>query len=186
MFSLSLVCFGLFSFYIVIFSFIDLKCVRYVLPTLPAFAYFVIYALEKILNFIKYGWDDKNTGSKNIKSKFRLRVSQFIPIILIALLLFTAFNFTTTVEIDELSLNFDHASNFLLDYDSDYQSKEIGANVGDRYYEWYFKKNVDLIDTNNFNSSDYDYVFVYYDLNNDDYHEIYHDGIIGVYERNQI
>lgn len=104
MFSLSLVCFGLFSFYIVIFSFIDLKCVRYVLPTLPAFAYFVIYALEKILNFIKYGWDDKNTGSKNIKSKFRLRVSQFIPIILIALLLFTAFNFTNTVEIDELSL----------------------------------------------------------------------------------
>lgn len=72
-----------------------------------------------------------------------------------------------------------------MDYDSDYQSKEIGANVGDRYYEWYFKKNVDLIDLDNFNSSDYDYVFVYYDLNNDDYHKICRDGIISVYERNQ-
>lgn len=187
-FTLSLVCFGLFSFYFIIFSFMHLKCVRYILPTLPAFAYFVIYALDNVLNFIKYGWEDGNSlnkvNSKQIKSNLRFRVSQAIPIILIVLLLFTAFNFTNTVEIDDWSLNFDAASNFLLDYDSDYQSKEIGVDVGDRYYEWYFKKDVDLINTNDFNSSDYYYIFVNSNLNNDDYHKIYRDGSIRVYERN--
>lgn len=185
-FSLSLLCFGLFSFYIVIFSFMHLKCVRYILPTLPAFAYFVIYAFENILNFIKYGWDDEksvNDDSKKIKSDFRLNISRAIPLIMIVLLLFMAFNFTNTVEIDELSLNFDSAANFLIDYDPDYQSKDIAGNPGDRYYEWYFQKDVELLN-HDFNSSDYYYIFVYNDLGNDDYHEIHRDGIIGVYERN--
>ena len=183
-FSLSLVCFGLFSFYMAIFSFMHLKCVRYILPTLPAFAYFVIYALDSILNYIKYGWEDKSSDKPKVKSDFRLRASQILPIIMIVLLLFTAFNFTNTVEIDDLSLNFHNAANFLLDHDQDYQSKDIGVNTGDRYYEWYFKKDVDRINPNRFNSSDYDYVFVYDDLDNPDYHEIYRHGIVGVYERN--
>ena len=183
-FSLSLVCFGLFSFYMAIFSFMHLKCVRYILPTLPAFAYFVIYALDSILNHIKYGWEDKSSDKPKVKSDFRLRASQILPIIMIVLLLFTAFNFTNTVEIDDLSLNFHNAANFLLDHDQDYQSKDIGVNTGDRYYEWYFKKDVDRINVNHFNSSDYDYVFVYYDLDNPDYHEVYRHGIVGVYERN--
>ena len=186
-FSLSLVCFGLFSFYLIIFSFINLKCVRYILPTFPAFAYFVIYALDNILEFIKYGWKDKTSLNKNdvkkIKSKFRFKASQIIPILLIVLLLVTAFNFTNTVGNDKLSLNFDSASNFLMDYDPDYQSKNIGVTPTERYYEWYFQKDVDLIDVNNFNSSDYDYLLVY-KLKNDNYHEIYRDGYVGVYERN--
>ena len=186
-FSLSLVCFGLFSFYFIIFSFMHLKCVRYILPTFPAFVYFVIYALENILNFIKCGWEEKSldySDSKKAKSDFRLRLSQLIPVVMILLLLFTAFNFTNTVEIDDWSLNFDSASNFLLDYDSDYQSKEIGVDVGDRYYEWYFLKDVDLINPHSFNSSDYNYIFVNSNLDNDDYHKIYRDGRIRVYERN--
>ena len=186
-FSLSLVCFGLFSFYFIIFSFMHLKCVRYILPTFPAFVYFVIYALENILNFIKCGWEEKSlddSDSKKAKSDFRLRLSQLIPVVMILLLLFTAFNFINTVEIDDWSLNFDSASNFLLDYDSDYQSKEIGVDVGDRYYEWYFLKDVDLINPHSFNSSDYNYIFVNSNLDNDDYHKIYRDGRIRVYERN--
>ena len=183
-FSLSFVCFGLFAFYMAIFSFMHLKCVRYILPTLPAFAYFVIYAIESILDYIRYGWEDKSSDDAKVKSGFRLRVSKIIPVIMIVLLLFTAFNFTNTVEIDDLSLDFHNAANFLLDYDSDYQSKDIGVNTGDRYYEWYFKKDVDRIDVNHFNSSDYDYVFVYDDLDNPDYHEVYRHGIVGVYERN--
>ena len=157
------------------------------MPTFPAFVYFVIYALENILNFIKCGWEEKSlddSDSKKAKSDFRLRLSQLIPVVMILLLLFTAFNFINTVEIDDWSLNFDSASNFLLDYDSDYQSKEIGVDVGDRYYEWYFLKDVDLINPHSFNSSDYNYIFVNSNLDNDDYHKIYRDGRIRVYERN--
>lgn len=183
-FSMSIVCFGLFAFYMAIFSFMHLKCVRYILPTLPAFAYFVVYALDNILDYIRYGWEDKSSDAPKVKSDFRMRVSQAIPIIMVVLLLFTAFTFTSTVEIDDLSLNFHNAANFLLEHDPDYQSKDIGVNTGDRYYEWYFKKDVDRIRVNHFNSSDYDYVFVYDDLNNSDYHEVYRHGIVGVYERN--
>lgn len=184
-FTLSLVCFGLLSFYIIIFSFINLKCLRYILPTLPAFAYFTIYALDNILNYIKYGWEDnRSLNDVKIKSKFRLKVSQIIPLIFIVLLLFTSFNFTNTVEIDEWGLNFDSTANFLLDYDSDYQSKDIGASHGERYYEWYFQKPVDKFNPVDFNSSDYYYLFANNDLNYDGYHEIYRSGIIGVYERN--
>ena len=188
--SLSVMSFGLFSFYIIIFSFLHIKCVRYILPTFPAFTYFVIYALENILNFIKYDWDTpeylKDRDIKNIKSDYRLRLSQIIPIIMIIFLLFTAFNFTNTVEVDDLSLNFDSAAKFFIDYDPDYQSKEIGVFSVDRYYEWYFQKDIDLINPSDFNSSDYDYVFVYNDLDNDDYHEIHRDGIIRIYERNNV
>ena len=180
-FALSLVCIGLFSFYMIIFSFLHLKCVRYILPTFPAFVYFVIYAFDNILQFIKYGQDTKNNVRK-IKSNFRFRISQILPILMIVLLLFTAFNFTNTVEIDELSLNFDSTANFLIDYDSDYHSKDIAVTPTERYYEWYFQKDVDLINQNLYKSSDYDYILVY-DLNNDNYHEIYRDGKIGVYEK---
>jgi hypothetical protein len=154
------------------------------MPTLPAFAYFVVYALDNILDFIKYGWEDKSLSKADVKSGFRLRLSQAIPLIIIVLLLFTAFNFTNTVEIDDMSLNFESTANFLLDYDHDYQSKGIGVYIGERYYEWYFQKDVDTIDQIDYNSSDYYYIIKYYDLDNKDYHEIYRDGILGVYERN--
>ncbi len=61
-------------------------------------------------------------------------------------------------------LRFDSAANFLKDYGADYQSKGIAGNPGDRYYEWYLQKDIDLFNPSDFNSSDYYYVFVYNDL----------------------
>lgn len=187
-FSLSLLCFGLFSFYIVIFSFLHLKCVRYILPSFPAFAYFVIYSLDNLLNFIKYGWEDKNQldlNLKEIKSNFRFRLSQVIPIILVVLLLFTAFNFTNTCELDELGVNFDSSANFLLNYDSNYQSTDIAVDYGEKYYDWYFKKEVfPIVDYSNFNASEFKYLIIYgnEDINPNIFNQIYKNGSVAVYE----
>jgi len=56
-------------------------------------------------------------------------------------------------------LSFKFFNEFLICYDSNGQSKEIGFYLGDRYYEWYFQKDVDLITPSKVKPSDY-YLFI--------------------------
>jgi hypothetical protein len=193
--ALSIVLIALFSFYILIFSLMDLKCVRYILIIFVAITYFVILSLEIIQNFIKYGWDDKplllnlvNGGNMKCiiesKNNFRNTVSKVLLLILIILFLFTAFNFINTVEIDEIGVSIDSVSNYLIDYDSDYQSKRIGVKSGEMFYEWYFQKKVDVIDFNQSYESNYTYIITYPELDDSNYHELYHYGGTFLYEHN--
>ena len=93
-FSLFIMCLSLFSFYLVVVSYIDLKCFRYVLPAFPALTYFIIYALNEIIELINHGFDNekkllmKYNHEKIIsKSNFRNNISKVIPIILILICL---------------------------------------------------------------------------------------------------
>ena len=184
-FVLSIICLGLFVFYLIIFSLMDLKCVRYILPTFPAVVYFVIYSLDVILKFIKNGFEG-NEISNSLESENTIRdyVVKAIPLILIIILLFTAFNFTNTVEIDPIGLEIHKVSNYLIKHDDNYQNKSIGVKSGEMFYEWYFQKKVDVIDVDNLNSSDnYTYIITWPKLNNENYHELYHSGGTFLYEK---
>ena len=195
--ALSIMVFALFSFYLVIVSFIEIKCFRYLLPAFPAIIYFVIYSLDNILDFINNGFDDENTllskfkssnfvYLKNSKSKFRQNLSKAIPIILIVICLFCIFNFSNTVEINEDGHDKIDFCNFIKEYDDNYQSKTILGYMGVRTFEWYLNK--DILrwgqDVTEFNPDDYEYIITQIDtFHNKNYDEIYNVGKYHLYER---
>ena len=196
-FSLALISFALFSFYLVVVSYVNIKCVRYLLPAFPAFIYFVILALDYILEFINTGFDDENSLKekfksnnfnylRNSKSDLRIKLSKVIPIILIILCLVIVFNFTNTVEINEDGLDRIDFCDFIKEYDNDYQSKSFMGYRELRIFEWYLNK--DILkwgdDVTEFNPDDHDYIITEVKtLDNVNYEEVYHKGKYHFYER---
>ena len=171
-----ILCLASFTFYFVIFSSLNIKCVRYILPVFPAFVFFTIYSIENIMNFI----DNLDLKSK-VNSKFNF--SNILLILFIILLLFNTFNFTSTVEIDKASLAIDDVANYLIEYDKNYQSKEIGIESGVRFYEWYFQKDIELYNNDSLKNAKYDYI-ISTEINNFNYHEIYRSNDLVIYEKN--
>ncbi|WP_292884677.1 glycosyltransferase family 39 protein [Methanobrevibacter sp. UBA212] len=196
-FSLSIMCFALFSFYLVVVSYVNIKCVRYLLPAFPALIYFVILALDYILEFINTGFDDENSLKeklksnnfnylRNSKSDLRIKLSKVIPIILIVLCLVMVFNFTNTVEINQDGLDRIDFCNFIKEYDDDYQSKSFMGYRELRIFEWYLNK--DILkwgeDVTEFNPDDHDYLILEVKkLDDKNYKEVYHKGKYRLYER---
>ena len=192
-FALAVMSIALFVFYLVIFSYMDLKCVRYILPTFPGFVYLTILALETILNFIKSGWDDERILSSKskgnygelYKSKSNLRgnLSKCIPVLLILICLFMVFNFTNTVDECDNAIFIDEGANFLINYDHNLSSKSIACTYGDMFFEWYFKEDMDILSKDKLDSANQDYIITDFEWDNENYKEIYDKGCVIIYER---
>lgn len=195
----SLVCFCLFTFYLIIHSLIDIKALRYILPTLPAFTYFVIYSWDQILNFSGNNSDNPNLNKDKFEVNDSYFLSRFLTIIFIVVILVMIFNFPSTVEYDNSALQIDSVANYLIIYDDNYMNKEIGASGGIRVYEWYFNKDVDLVnlsgsnaerlvylgfDLNEFDQNKYDYIITSIKWHHENYTKIYQEGATCIYERN--
>ena len=196
---ISLTCFCLFAFYLIVFSLMDVKAIRYILPTFPAFVYFVIYSLKHVLKFLENGFDNPNLSENKFEVNNNHFISRFLTIIFIILMLFMIFNFTSTVEFDDSALQIDSVANYLINYDDNYMDKEIGASGGIRPYEWYFNKDVDLVnisgsnaenwvflgfDLKEFNQTKYDYIITSAKWKHENYTKIYQKGATKLYERN--
>ena len=169
-FSVSLAAFGLFLFYFIAVSFINLKCFRYLLPAFPGFVYLVIYSLDYICEFVRDGLDNeesllKKFNKENIipKSDFRKNISKAVPIIFIIVCLFFAFNFTNTVEVNENGNQIIELCDFIKEYDPDYQSKDIITLWDIRYFEWYLNKDIDKldVDVDKLDPNKYEYVITF-------------------------
>lgn len=196
-FSLSIICFALFSFYLVAVSSIDLKCVRYLLPAIPGFIYFVIYSFNYILEFINCGFDDEKSLKlklkydnfdffKYSKSKLRLTFSKVLPIILIVICLFVAFNFSNTVDINQDGLDRVEFCEFIQEYDDDYHNKTFLGFRELRIFEWYLNQDIlkwgeDIVE---FNPDDFYYVITEVKtMDDNNFKEVYHKGKYHFYER---
>ncbi|WP_303738175.1 glycosyltransferase family 39 protein [Methanobrevibacter thaueri] len=197
-FTVSLICFCLFTFYLIVFSLMDIKTERYILPTFPALVYFVIYSLNQVFNFIGNNFDSP-TFNKDKSEDNSYFLSRFLTIIFIILLLFMIFNFPSTVEYDDMALQIDSVANYLINYDENFMDKEIGSSGGLRFYEWYFKNEVDLVnipgshadrlvgigfELKEFNQTKYDYIITTAKWQHENYTKIYHEGATSLYERN--
>ena len=172
---------ALFIFYMLVFSYMDIKCIRYILPAIPAFIFFVIYALESILQVIGNGFDNKNGKNKYFVPK-RL-VSKLIPVVLIVICLIVVFNYTNTVEIADRGNEIVEVCDFIIDHDPDYQSKEIGSYI-DRYIEWYLNKKINLVNDFPPENSNLTYIISQEKFDSPLYDEIYDSGSLYVYEKN--
>lgn len=118
-----------FLIYFIFFTFLNIKVNRYIITVFPAFIYFAILAIDEILSYFK-SREFLQFNDKNILS--------IIPIILIAFCIFSAFAFPSIVHYNEDFNKNKVIAEYLMDYDSDYNLKEI-AVYNQRSLNWYLK-----------------------------------------------
>ena len=109
----------------------NIKVNRYIITVFPAFIYFVIYALNEILDC---------AGKLNFLEFKKQNLLNLIPIILIVFCIFSAFAFSSTVHYNEDFNRNKVIADYLMEYDQDYGSKEI-AVFNQRSYNWFLKDN---------------------------------------------
>lgn len=144
-FRLSLLVLMWFLIYFIFFSLDAIKVDRYILTVMPAFVYFFIYFLDAICERFS-----------------NIPFVKVIPAVLIIICLILSFNFTETVENPAYAVELEEGFNFLIQYDDDYQDKEI-ISVLNKYASWYLQKDIDLMtsSTLNLDDSNASYVVLY-------------------------
>ena len=119
-----------FLVYFIFFTFLNIKVNRYVITAFPAFIYFAIFAINEILQV-----------SKNHNFEFKSKnILNIVPILLIVFCIFSAFAFPATVHYNEDFNKNKVIADYLIEYDSDYNSKEV-AVYNQRSLNWYLKDN---------------------------------------------
>ena len=181
-FAFSVMNLALFLIFLLVFSYMNIKCIRYILPAIPGFIYFVVYALEYIFDYIEGGFSIYGNifTSKKVNNKL---ISKLILIVLIILCIVVVCNFTNTVEIAERGNEVIDVCDFIIAYDPNYQSKNIGSCM-ERYFEWYLNKDLNLTHNVALNESNFTYIIYQKELNEDNYHLIYNTNSYFVYEKN--
>ena len=150
---------------------------HYIITALPAFVYFLILALESLLDHCK---------DLNLLKSLKRGVWKVIPIILILLAVFSAFTFAGTVEIDERIKAPELMADYLMDYDENYTSSQVAVyNV--RYYDWLLKmKTIPLPDEriNVLDSSNITYYISDNEFNLSNYTMIHKENNLYLYKHN--
>ena len=118
-----------FLVYFIFFTFLNIKVNRYIITAFPAFIYFVIYALNDILDL---------SGKFEFLEFKKQNILKIIPIILIVFCIFSAFTFTSTVHYNEDFNKNKVIADHLTEYDSDYMSKDV-AVFKQRPYNWFLR-----------------------------------------------
>lgn len=118
-----------FLVYFIFFTFLNIKVNRYIITAFPAFIYFVIYALNDILDL---------SGEFEFLEFKKQNILKIIPIILIVFCIFSAFTFTSTVHYNEDFNKNKVIADYLTEYDSDYMSKDV-AVFKQRPYNWFLR-----------------------------------------------
>ncbi|WP_407392001.1 glycosyltransferase family 39 protein [Methanobrevibacter sp.] len=144
-----------FLVYLIFYSKINIKMGRYLISTLPAVVYFILWAVEAIFATVQNGFNYGESFKKylviNPNFKFsdtsKGTILKIILIISIALLMVYSFSYETeetfTIHTnDEL----DELCNYLMVHDPDYGSKTIASynSYCSRYCEWCLHKDVIL------------------------------------------
>lgn len=100
--------------------------------------------------------------------------------------MFSAANFTSTVEPTKVAHNIGEVSDYLINHDSNYSSKEIIADTS-RFFEYELNTNVDSrdgADGKELDKSNATYVVSYKKLKIDNFDQIFKSGCYRLYERN--
>ena len=118
-----------FLVYFIFFTFLNIKVNRYIITVFPAFIYFVIYALNEILDL---------SGKFEFFEFKKQNLLKIIPILLIVFCIFSAFTFTSTVHYNEDFNKNKVIADYLTEYDSDYMSKDV-AVFKQRPYNWFLR-----------------------------------------------
>ncbi|AMK15892.1 hypothetical protein YLM1_1335 [Methanobrevibacter olleyae] len=165
-----------FLVYFIFFTFLNIKVNRYIITVFPAFIYFVIFAINGILDFAS------RFKFFEFKKKNLLNI---IPIILIIFCIFSAFTFPSTVHLKEDFNKNKVIADYLIQYDSNYASKDV-AVFNQRSYNWFLKMYTIPLTDNQLSfleSSDIDYYISDDNFKLENYTMIYNKNGLYLYER---
>ena len=200
-YKLYLINFAWLLFYLIFISFIFMKVDRYFIPVLIPITYILIYYFERVLKFINQFFERFENPISKINSK--LNISNILIVLFIMILMFNAFHMTednikntngdTYNEFLKNTHNgayydYKNVSDYLIRYDSNYQSKNITTDGSFRFYDWFLNKPTDSINLNFkdislFDSCGSDYIILDRSHNFENYTEIYKHGNSHLYEK---
>ena len=148
---------------------------RYIITVFPAFIYFIIFALNEILEL-----------SKKYRLEFKSKnILKIIPIVLIVFCIFSAFAFPSTVHFSEDFNKNKVIADYLMEYDPNYNSKDI-AVFHQRSLNWFLKADTIALTDDQLGyleSSNITYYISDGNFNLDNYTMIYSKDGLYLYER---
>ena len=178
---------GYFSIYFIFISLYPIKVLRYALPILPPFIYFVILGLNAILDFIN-SLITKSKEKHSIDSKKQTKYLKLIPIILIIIFFVSTVTFIEPMEIEGYSNSLIDASDYIISHDPNYHSKTFASNNHNyRLVKWDLNVNVSYIigEHENPDSCNTTYIINWKKYNNlENYHKIYSNDKYHIYRHN--
>ena len=169
-FNLNVLFFAWIFVFTVFLSFITIKGCRYLIIAIPPIVYYLLWALEHIFYKIK----DRNI----------FKIALILMIIILACYSLT-YTFENTTLVDERNnTDIKNVYDYLIDYDSDYESKNLTSDYsyGSRFGTWILKKDVDYVKKRNLDISNSDYIISKRDMNLTNYTHIYNSGKIHLYQ----
>lgn len=119
-----------FMVYFIFNSIYAIKVQRYFIPMAPAFIYFLIFGLTEI------------TARFNIKIKNKDFTLSFLSIIFIFMIIISTVSFFNEIPKENPDKDTIISSNWLKNYDHNYENKIIYANYYWPFYSWYLRMNV--------------------------------------------
>ena len=128
-YALNLMVISWFAFYLIFITIYDIKVYRYAIPLLAPFVYFVMWALENILDFFTNGFDDESGFSKKF-SKFEVKdnfsiFSKLIVIIFMVLLIISTIGYLAPLETKETTDDLVDCTDYIIANDPDYHNHTV-------------------------------------------------------------
>ena len=168
-FLLNLIWFGT---YFIFDSLYPIKVSRYLIPLLPPFVYFVIWGLDKIIQYVKE------------RFSFNLNI---VPYILIIVFCLSIFMYIEPMTLDGHPNDLVNVANYLNEHDPNYHSKIImGYQKHNNIIKWNLKETTIPVNPKNVNSIDSGnatYVILNKKKSFENYTKIYKSGEIYLYSR---
>ncbi|MBQ2635344.1 MAG: glycosyltransferase family 39 protein [Methanobrevibacter sp.] len=191
-YSLTLLMICMFCAYFLFFSLINIKVHRYIITTYPAFIYLFLLSVEEIFTDINYNFIPLKEKyltkafrfefDKNMKSN----IERALVLLFILFLVVNSVNAMTNYEFSQRSYDIQDMSDFIIDYDPSYQSKDfITLNNYFRYFELDLDKQIDFIndwESDNITTYNATYIILNDTISDPNYNSIHQVGIFTLYE----
>lgn len=189
--SLNILFLSYFLIYSVFIAIYPTKVLRYALPLLPPFIYFIILGLEAIMDTVSNMFEEGkifkiDCDNHIFNQKIYLKFTNIIPIILIIIFLTSTLFYIMPMEIQGSPNELVDVTEFIVDNDDNYHQKVFASNSFEsRQLRWYLKTNISVFDDfEEFDDSDVNYIIIKDNHSFENYHEIYHNNYYHVYYNN--
>lgn len=182
----------MFCAYFIFFSLINIKVHRYIITTYPAFIYLFILSVEEIFADINYNFIPLK--EKYLTKPFRFEfdkdmksnIERTLVIIFVVFLVVNSAYTISNYEFSQKCYEIKDMSDFIMDYDPSYQSKDIiTLNNYYRYFELNLDKQIDFVndwESDNITTYNATYIILNDTISNPNYYSVHQVGNFTLYE----
>lgn len=186
-YSISILAVSWFLIYFIFFSFINIKSMRYITTTYPAFVYFVVWSINSIIVFAT-NKKKSLTRDNKLKDNRTMKIAKLLIILICVVLMIHSVSFDSTDSMIDTDKDVEIVCDYLMDFDADYADKDIGSTqVYGRAARWYLEKDINWVQNEEkyqLDASNNTYLILKGNDHYDNYSEIFKSGKIRLFQRN--